>query len=161
MSTDHSYGLSLRWTGNTGSGTSSYRAYSRDHEVYGAGKPVIVGSSDPVFRGDQSRWSPEELLVSSLSQCHMLWYLHLAATAGIVVTAYSDSPVGTMSENPDGSGQFREVLLRPEVTIAHGAMRERAALLHDDVENMCFVARSVNFPVRHEPVTVVAAGDTD
>jgi organic hydroperoxide reductase OsmC/OhrA len=91
----------------------------------------------------------------------MLWYLHLAATAGIVVTAYSDSPVGTMSENPDGSGQFREVLLRPEVTIAHGAMRERAALLHDDVENMCFVARSVNFPVRHEPVTVVAAGDTD
>ncbi len=160
MSLDHSYELSVRWTGNGGSGTSSYRAYSRDHEVNAAGKPAISGSSDPAFRGDAGRWSPEELLLASLSQCHMLWYLHLAATAGIVVTAYEDTPAATMRENPDGSGQFTEVLLRPRVTFAHKAMRERAEALHNGAQAMCFIARSVNFPVRHEPVVVGGDGES-
>ncbi|MGA2805649.1 MAG: OsmC family protein [Acidimicrobiales bacterium] len=155
MSATHSYELSLRWTGNTGSGTASYRAYGRDHEVSAAGKPVIPGSSDPAFRGDPQRWNPEELLVAALSQCHMLSYLHLAANAGIVVTAYGDTPSGTMNENPDGSGEFVEVLLRPEVTVADAAMSERATALHDDAEKLCFIARSVNFPVHHRPVTFV------
>ncbi|MGD0982822.1 MAG: OsmC family protein [Acidimicrobiales bacterium] len=158
MSSTHSYELSLRWTGNTGSGTSSYRAYGREHEVSAAGKPVIAGSSDPAFRGDPQRWNPEELLVAALSQCHMLSYLHLAASAGIVVTSYSDTPSGTMNENPDGSGEFVEVLLRPEVTVADAGMRERAGALHDDAEKLCFIARSVNFPVRHRPGTVVDPG---
>ena len=157
MSATHSYELSLRWTGNTGSGTSSYRAYSREHEIRAVGKPVIAGSSDPAFRGDSQRWNPEELLVAALSQCHMLWYLHLAVDAGVVVTAYADTPLGVMVENPDGSGEFTEVLLRPSVTVADGGMRERAEALHDDAEKLCFIARSVNFPVHHQPVTVVGS----
>ena len=157
MSNTHTYEVHLRWTGNTGSGTSGYRDYSRNSEVAAAGKVAIQGSSDPAFRGDPGNWNPEELLVASLSQCHMLWYLHLAASAGILVTAYSDTPVGTMLENADGSGQFTGVLLRPSVTITDAAQCERADSLHDDAGKMCFIARSVGFPVRHEPVTTFAA----
>jgi organic hydroperoxide reductase OsmC/OhrA len=147
----HSYELALTWTGNTGSGTSGYRAYSRDHEIRAPGKPVIVGSSDPAFRGDKERWNPEELLVAALSQCHMLWYLHLAATAGVVVTAYSDTPVGTLREAEDGSGRFTQVLLRPSVTVTDPQSCERAGSLHAEAHRLCFIARSVNFPVLHEP----------
>jgi organic hydroperoxide reductase OsmC/OhrA len=159
LSVTHLYELSLRWTGNNGSGTSSYRTYSRDHEIHAAGKSMIAGSSDPAFRGNASLWNPEELLVASLSQCHMLWYLHLAASAGVVVTAYTDTPIGTMIEGPDGGGQFSEVVLRPEVTVPDAAMRGPAGELHDDAERMCFIARSVNFPVRHEPVTILGHGE--
>lgn len=157
MASTHAYEISLTWTGNTGSGTSNYHAYLRDHEVRAPGKSAIAGSSDPAFRGDAGRWSPEELLVAALSQCHMLWYLHLAATAGVVVTAYSDSPVGTMQEEADGAGQFANVLLRPSVTVTAEEMCERAGALHDEAHRMCFIARSVNFPVGHEPT--IAAGD--
>ena len=160
MSATHTYELSLTWTGNAGSGTSSYRAYRRDHEVRAPAKAVIEGSSDPGFRGDARRWSPEELLVASLAQCHMLWYLHLAATAGIVVTAYADTPVGVMREDDDGGGQFTDVLLRPVVTVCDRAMSERADALHLEAGRLCFIARSVNFPVRHEPVTLVAVDGT-
>jgi organic hydroperoxide reductase OsmC/OhrA len=156
MGTTHTYEVSVEWTGNRGNGTSSYGAYGRDHEVSSAEKPLIAGSADPAFRGDPRRWNPEELLIASLAQCHMLWYLHLAATSGLVVTGYLDTPTGVMGENADGSGQFSEVLLRPRVTVADAAMREGAERLHDDAAKMCFIARSVSFPVRHEPVTAVA-----
>jgi organic hydroperoxide reductase OsmC/OhrA len=152
----HSYQLLLSWTGNRGPGTSSYRAYTRDHELQGSGKPAIAGSADPAFRGDPHRWNPEELLVASLAQCHMLWYLHLAATAGVIVTAYSDAPTGTMIEDADGGGQFSEVVLRPTVTVAEAAARHRAHALHDEVDALCFIARSVRFPVRHHPTTLAA-----
>ncbi len=159
MSTDktHSYELSVRWTGNRGDGTATYRSFDRSHEVSAAGKPTIAGSSDPAFRGDAQRWNPEELLLASLSQCHLLWYLHLASAAGVVVTSYQDDPVASMTENPDGSGQFREVVLRPRVIVADPEMCERAQQLHGEVTRMCFIARSVNFPVHHQP-TVSAAG---
>src|ERR1035441_11122788 len=124
MPKTHSYALTVTWTGNTGTGTSGYQAFERSHDVSIAGKPSISGSADPAFRGATDRWNPEELLVASLSQCHMLWYLHLAAAGGIVVTAYLDMPVGLMHENPDGSGRFTEVLLRPEGTLADPALRE-------------------------------------
>ena len=158
MPTTHSYELSLRWTGNRGSGTSSYRAYGRDHEVSGEGKLILPGSSDPAFRGDPARWNPEELLVASLSQCHLLWYLHLATTAGVVVTEYTDTPLGEMVEDADGGGQFTRVVLRPAVTVAEESMCERAQALHGDVEAVCFISRSVNFPVHHEPSTGVIDG---
>jgi organic hydroperoxide reductase OsmC/OhrA len=158
MNATHSYELSLQWTGNTGSGTSNYGAYGREHEISAVGKPVIAGSSDPAFRGDAQRWNPEELLVAALSQCHMLFYLHLAASAGIVVTAYADTPIGTMNENADGSGEFSEVLLRPVVTVADAEECEHAQSLHRDAEKLCFIARSVNFPVQHQPVAVVDSG---
>ncbi len=151
----HSYEISLQWTGNNGSGTSSYRAYSRQHELSASDKPVIAGSSDPAFRGDAQRWNPEELLVAALSQCHMLSYLHLAANAGVVVTAYTDTPSGTMNENADGSGEFTRAVLRPVVTVTDAAMREKAESLHDKAEKLCFIARSVNFPVHHQPAVVV------
>ena len=147
----HRYRLGLTWTGNRGSGTSGYRDYSRDHEVTGAGKPPLLGSSDPSFRGDPARWSPEELLVAALSQCHMLWYLHLAAQAGIVVTAYADTPEAVMAERSDGAGEFVEATLHPKVTLGDPSRVAEAAQLHHRAHDLCFIARSVNFPVACEP----------
>ena len=160
MTGTHRYEMTVRWTGDTGSGTSDYRGYRRDHEVNGDGKPTIPGSSDPAFRGDATRWNPEELLVAALAQCHMLWYLHLCAAGGVVVTDYTDAPVGTMAmDATGGGGQFTEVLLRPAVTVADPSMEDKARALHDEIGALCFIARSVSFPVRHEP-TVRAATDT-
>jgi organic hydroperoxide reductase OsmC/OhrA len=147
----HTYAVQIEWTGNQGSGTSSYRAYSRDHCISAPGKTAILGSSDPAFRGDATRWNPEELLVASLSACHKLWYLHLCAEAGIVVQAYGDTPIGVMVEVPGGAGQFESVTLRPHAVLASGSDEAKARRLHDDAALMCFVARSVSFPVGHEP----------
>jgi organic hydroperoxide reductase OsmC/OhrA len=155
---EHLYTAVVRWTGNRGEGTASYRSYGREHEVEAEGKPAIRGSSDPGFRGDPQRWSPEELLVASLSQCHLLWFLHLCAVNGVVVTAYEDRPEGRMAETEDGGGRFTEVVLRPAVAVAGERMVERARELHEDAHRLCFVANSVNFPVRHEPT--VAVGDS-
>lgn len=146
----HSYRLTLDWTGNLGSGTSGYRAYTRDHSLSAPGKPAIPGSSDPAFLGDASRWNPEELLVASLSACHQLWYLHLASEAGVVVTAYRDDPEGTMIEEADGGGRFERVLLRPTMTLASGSNEAVAMALHEKAHHLCFIARSVNFPVECE-----------
>ncbi len=147
----HRYEVDVVWTGNSGSGTSGYKAFERAHEVHVVGKETILGSSDPAFRGDPSRYNPEELLVASLSQCHMLWYLHLASVNGVVVTGYEDHATGTMAEHPDGSGRFTEVTLNPVVTITDPEKRDTAQALHEKAHSMCFIAASVNFPVRHEP----------
>ncbi|MDQ3403627.1 MAG: OsmC family protein [Actinomycetota bacterium] len=151
MSDTHQYEVHVEWTGNRGQGTTGYRDYDRAHEVRAEGKPTIAGSSDPALRGDPERWNPEELLVASLSQCHMLWYLHLAAVAGIVVTEYTDAAVGTMRMDSSGSGRFTEVTLRPVVTVADPSRSDDARELHADAHAKCFIARSVNFPVEHEP----------
>src|SRR5215475_9662020 len=151
MDKRHTYSIRLYWTGNEGSGTSSYRAYSRAHELCAPGKPTIAGSSDPSFRGDPARWNPEELLIASLSACHQLWYLHLCAEAGIVVEGYSDEASGIMIEQPDGRGQFESVTLRPHARLASGADQLIARRLHHEAAKMCFIARSVSFRVDHEP----------
>jgi len=156
MERTHNYQVEVAWTGNRGQGTSSYRAYDRTNEVRGQDKPSIPGSSDPAFRGVPERWNPEELLVAALSQCHMLWYLHLAAVAGVVVIAYADAAEGTMVERSDGGGRFTEVILRPVVTVASEDMADKAAGLHGRAHELCFIANSVNFPVRHQPTTTVA-----
>ena len=150
----HHYEADVVWTGNTGSGTSGYKTYERAHEIRVAGKATILGSSDPSFRGDPSRYNPEELLVASLAQCHMLWFLHLASVNGVVVTEYRDHATGTMAEHPDGSGRMTEVLLHPVVAVADPATKEMAQALHEKAHSMCFIAASVNFPVRHEPTVV-------
>lgn len=147
MSKQHHYAMSLVWTGNDGSGTQSYRSYRRDHEITAAGKPSIPGSSDPSFRGDRARYNPEELLVASLSSCHMLWYLHLCAVNGVVVLDYRDEAGGTMQEEDDGGGAFVRVVLEPRVTIAKGGDRGKALSLHEEAHHLCFIARSVRFPV--------------
>jgi len=146
----HTYNVAVRWTGNDGTGTNSYRTYRRDHEIVCPGKPVISASSDPTFRGDPSRYNPEEMLVASLSSCHMLWYLHLCAVNNISVLEYRDAAVGTMEERADGSGAFVLVVLRPAVKIRAGDDREKAIALHHDAHRMCFIANSVNFPVETE-----------
>jgi organic hydroperoxide reductase OsmC/OhrA len=147
----HSYDVSVTWTGNRGTGTSGYRAYDRDHELSAAGLPTIEGSSDPAFGGDPRRWNPELGLTAALSQCHMLWYLHLCADAGVTVLAYTDRAHGIMAETADGGGHFTEVVLRPHVIVASIDMIETARNLHNGASAKCFIANSVNFPVRHEP----------
>jgi organic hydroperoxide reductase OsmC/OhrA len=157
MPKTHHYELTVTWTGNTGAGTSGYQAFERSHEVSTDGKPTIPGSADPAFRGARDRWNPEELLVASLAQCHMLWYLVLCAKEGIVVTDYVDHPSGTLVETADGGGHFEEVSLRPHVTITTSEKMERAKALHERAHALCYVANSVNFPVRTEPTVVSAA----
>ena len=153
----HRYDLTVTWTGNRGSGTSGYRDYGRDHEVGAEGRPAIEGSSDPVFHGDKARWNPELELVAALSQCHMLSYLHVCAAAGVVVTGYEDAPYGLMAETEDGAGHFTEVVLRPRVTVADRGMASQAASLHAQAGEKCFIAGSVNSPVRHEPSVTSAS----
>jgi organic hydroperoxide reductase OsmC/OhrA len=152
----HRYVAGIHWTGNTGAGTASYRSYERAFTIGVDGKPAILGSSDPLFLGDASRYNPEDLLVASLSSCHLLWYLHLCAEASVVVVAYADRAEGTMTESADG-GRFTRVVLRPEVTISAASDPERARALHRDAHAKCFVANSVNFPVEIEPSVVQAS----
>jgi len=147
----HAYEVQVTWAGNEGTGTSSYRGYSRAHVITANGKVPIEGSSDPAFRGDPTRWNPEELLLASLAACHKLWYLGLCAEAGIVVVAYEDNAQGTMVEQSDGAGQFTSVVLRPKVILASGSEIAKAQTLHKNAHEKCFIARSVNFPVSHAP----------
>jgi len=158
----HSYSATVVWTGDLGEGTSSYTGYSRDHDVIVDGKPVIAGSADPAFRGDPTRINPEEMLVAALAQCHMLWFLHLAATDGVIVTGYTDSAAGTMRVEAQGHGNFTEVVLRPVVTIASDTRDDGRPITDSDIDALhtaanqhCFIARSVNFTVRHQPAPLV------
>lgn len=148
----HHYRITNRWTGNLGEGTTTYRTYSRNHEISGAGKCVpIPASSDPLFRGDSARYNPEELLLGALSACHMLWVLHLCADAGIVVTDYSDDAEGEMTELEDGSGHFTKAVLHPRMTIRDAARMADAVGVHERAHYFCAMAQSVNFPVECVP----------
>jgi organic hydroperoxide reductase OsmC/OhrA len=146
----HTYSTHVEWTGNRGTGTSAYSAYGREHVIRMDGKPDIKGSSDPAFRGNADRHNPEDMMVAAVSTCHMLWYLHLAAEAKIIVTGYTDAARGTMVEDKERGGYFTEIVLRPLVTIASGdaAVAEH---LHEAAHKKCFIANSVNFPVRCIP----------
>jgi organic hydroperoxide reductase OsmC/OhrA len=152
----HEYRITTQWTGNLGSGTSAYKAYSRAHECTGEGKSApIPGSSDPAFRGDPARYSPEELLVGALSGCHMLWVLHLCAVAGIVVMEYADQAWGEMVEHSDGSGEMTSVVLRPRMRITDSGRAPELAAIHDRAHAVCCLARSVRFPVQYEAVVLI------
>lgn len=160
MSRHHRFDITTRWTGNRGSGTLDYRAYTRDHLILAKDKASeISGSSDPAFRGDPSRYSPEELFISSLSACHMLWYLHLASVSGIVVLEYEDRAEGTMEEDVDGAGRFTSITLRPIILIA-GTSRQGSGLtdasqvqkameLHNEVGQKCFIANSIKAAITY------------
>src|SRR5678816_2274924 len=151
MSGQHHYTLTIQWTGNKGTGTSHYRAYERSHTIFVDNKTELSASSDPAFRGDKSKHNPEELLVASLSSCHMLSYLHLCAVSFIIFTDYVDNAKGTMVETPDGGGRFIEVVLNPIVRITEISMVQKANELHKKANELCFIANSVNFPVHHNP----------
>ncbi|MEM8583486.1 MAG: OsmC family protein [Bacteroidota bacterium] len=140
----HNYTIQLEWTGNKGSGTLDYRAYSRDHELGSAQKLMTIpGTSDPKFRGDAARYNPEELFIASLSACHMLWYLHLCADHGVVVLDYTDEAEGIMQMNEDGSGQFQKIILKPRVQVSKDSMMVQAQELHELAHEKCFISRSV------------------
>jgi organic hydroperoxide reductase OsmC/OhrA len=144
------YEANITWTGKRGQGTSAYTAYDRDHVARAAGKPDLPMSADQAFLGNPTRHNPEDLLVATLSSCHMLWYLHLCANAGIIVRAYEDRPIGRLIESQESGEHFESVLLRPKVTIESGGVQE-ALRLHQDAHQRCFIANSVNFPVLLEP----------
>jgi organic hydroperoxide reductase OsmC/OhrA len=146
----HEYQASVAWSAGDGPGTTGYQNYTRDHEISAPGRPPLPGSADPAFRGDGSRYNPEDLLIASLAACHMLWYLHLCAEAGIVVLAYRDEASGTMEDRGDQGGRFTEAVLRPRVTVRPGSDTDLALRLHERAHALCFVANSVNFPVHHE-----------
>ena len=151
----HHYSSQIKWTGNRGNGTCNYKSYERDYSKYIHNKSVILGSSDPAFRGDSTKHNPEELLLTSLSSCHMLWYLHLCSEAGIVVVNYIDNAKGVMQEESNGSGKFNSVTLFPEVVITESSMVQKADELHKKANEICFIANSVNFPVNHQPIIKV------
>src|ERR1700712_1977808 len=150
MSKQHPFESKVIWTGNRGEGTTSYRAYDRTWEIRTPGKAVIACSNDPLLGGNASLPNPEDLLLSALSACHMLWYLHLASTAGIVVVGYEDNPMWIGETSPNGAGRYLSATLRPAIRLRAGADLERADAIHREVPTYCFIARSVNFPVTYE-----------
>ncbi|MFT4306637.1 MAG: OsmC family protein [Microbacterium sp.] len=149
---EHRYRLTTTWTGNRGTGTSGYRDYDRAVTVGADGKPDLLASADRAFRGDSRRWNPEDLLLAALSECHLLSYLHACVTVGVVVVAYRDTATGLMREDVRGGGAFSEVVLHPEVVVAEASMTHAAQAAHARAHDRCFIASSVNFPVRHEAV---------
>ena len=150
MSKQHDYTTRIEWTGNRGEGTQTYRGYDRTWDVSTPGKPVIHCSNDPLLGGDPALPNPEDLLLASLSACHMLWYLHLASVAGIVVLSYADEPVGIGETSPNGAGRFLSATLKPHIVVRAGADLEEADAIHHRIHEYCFIARSVNFPVSYE-----------
>ena len=152
MEKQHHYRPVVTWTGNTGAGTTDYRAYERSHVISAPAKPDIAGSSDKNFRGDASRWNPEEMLDASASTCHMLWYLHLCAVNGVVVLDYRDQPDGLMVEQADGSGAFVRIVLKPHVRLSAESNQKVAHDLHHEAHKMCFVASSLKCEIATEPV---------
>ena len=150
MAKEHAYTATVTWTGNQGAGTTNYKAYTRDYDIICDGKPVIKGSADPGYLGDAARHNPEDMLLASLSACHMLWYLHLCTVSKVVVTEYKDRAEGAMETSPDGSGAFTGATLKPRITITPESDAAMAEALHEKANAMCFIARSVNFPIVHE-----------
>lgn len=154
---NHKYEIKVEWTGNTGNGTLNYNSYTRNHTISGKGKyNQILASSDPAFLGDKSRYNPEDLFLSAISACHMLWYLHLCSVNKIIVIDYVDNATGILEETTDGTGKFKQVSLNPLVTIENEKLRKRANELHYEANKMCYIANSCNFKVGHNPKTIVA-----
>jgi organic hydroperoxide reductase OsmC/OhrA len=155
MEKQHSYKATIKWTGNKGTGTDSYSSYERSHEIIIENKMDILGSSDPAFRGDKLKHNPEELFLSAIASCHMLWYLHLCSEAGIIITDYTDTAIGRMVETSNGGGKFIEVTLNPSVIVTDEQMVVKANALHKRANELCFIANSLNFPVKHHPTTSI------
>ncbi len=155
----HAYTSHIRWTGNRGQGNRTYKGYDRTWDIAVPGKPTVHCSNDPLLGGDPTLMNPEDLLISALSACHMLWYLHLAFDAGIEVHGYADTPEGTGEVSPSGAGRFTSAVLRPTITVAAGTDTRAADAIHHRIHEVCFIARSVNFPVSYEATYVTAKDD--
>lgn len=147
---NHHYEAGVVWTGNRGEGTRHYRSYDRTWDVAAPGKPIVSCSNDPLLGGDSSKYNPEDLLLSALSACHMLWYLHLAANAGLIVHSYVDRPVGIGEVTTGGAGRFIRAVLHPTIGLEPGSDISIADQLHSEIHKYCFIARSVVFPIGYE-----------
>jgi organic hydroperoxide reductase OsmC/OhrA len=156
VSEQHDYTARVEWTGNRGQGTRSYRGYDRTWDIATPGKPVIHCSNDPLLGGNPGLPNPEDMLLASLCACHMLWYLHLASVAGIVVQSYQDNPVGVGESSPNGAGRFLSATLKPHIVVEAGTDLAEAEAIHHRIHEFCFIARSVNFPVSYEPTFATA-----
>ncbi|HNQ61583.1 MAG TPA: OsmC family protein [Bacteroidia bacterium] len=147
MAKEHFYNLTIQWTGNKGAGTKDYRAYDRNYRISAQGRDELLASADPAFLGDKTKYNPEEFLLAAISSCHMLWFLHLCADAGVIITDYIDSATGTMVESGEGGGRFKEVILNPVVVVSEAAMISKLDEMHNLAHKKCFISNSVNFPV--------------
>lgn len=152
---EHHYKLTAVWNGNKGEGTKNVRAYDRSHTVSIAGKPQLFLTTDNAAVGDKNKLNPEDLLVTALSSCHMLSYLYVCALEGIVITGYEDNATGIMIEHKEGGGNFKEVTLNPVFTVAEETMKQRALELHHKAHEICYIANSVNFEVKCNPIAIV------
>ncbi|MFC3052988.1 OsmC family protein [Kordiimonas pumila] len=152
MTKTHQYKTYTVWTDNNGNSTKSYKSYSRNHVILADSKPDILASADPAFRGDPSRYNPEEMLVAATSSCHMLWYLHFCAVNGVQVLSYADTAEGAMTEGEGNGGYFTAITLRPAITISADSDIEIAMKLHKDAAKECFIANSLKCPVTHAPI---------
>ena len=149
----HIYQTTIEWVGNLGRGTSSYTAYERDFIASALNKPNILGSSDPAFRGDKTRWNPEDMLLASISACHKLWYLHFCAVNNILVQEYRDEAIAIMDEgSSEQAGHFISATLKPRVRISSESDAVKALALHENAHHACFIANSLNFPVKCEAI---------
>ncbi len=151
MEKHHTYEAMIVWTGSKNGRTVDYMSYSRTYTVEIRGKETIEMSADPAFLGNPKKLNPEDLMLAALSGCHMLSYLALAATKKLEVTGYQDRATGIMIQEGFG-GRFSEVVLRPVVTISRNDDEALARELQGAAGKTCFIASSVNFPVKHKPV---------
>lgn len=155
MAHEHNYKLTAEWTGNKGDGTKNVRTYDRSHTISIQGKPDLFLTTDNPAVGDKSKLNPEDLLVSALSSCHMLSYLYLCSMEGVIITTYLDNATGIMIENESGGGKFKEVTLNPIVSVTEESMVEKAIALHHKAHEICYIANSVNFEVKCNPICTI------
>jgi len=152
----NNYKIRVEWTVNKGNGTLNDKSYSRNHNISSEEKHNLIhDSSDPSFSGERTKYNPEELFISSISACHMLWYLHLCSINKIVVTEYIDNAKGFMEETENSNGKFTEVILNPTVKITDPSSINKANKLHTDANGISFIAKSCNFKIKHKPNTIL------
>lgn len=158
-----SYQITLSYPANAGQAMPPDAEYSRNSAIQSEGKHVVAASSPASYGGDSTRYNPEELMLMSLAQCHMLTYLAIAAKKQLKVLRYEDRAVGQLGVGKvggigiEGKLSMQQVTLHPRVTVAKGTNLDDARNIHIKAHANCFMANSVNFPVTTDPVMVEAA----
>ena len=153
--TANSNAITITWTGNDGTGTAD-GSFSRESEIAADGRPTIPASPPANFAGAEGGWSPEDLLAAAVSQCHMLWFLHLCARNGVIVQSYVDNATATL-ETQGSKGSITAVALRATVGISAGEA-ELTHSLFEKAGDLCYIAKSLNCPVTHHLDVVIDPG---
>ena len=148
---NHLFKVALNWIKKEPQTDSSTRIYTKSHHISIEGKPDLEVSAAKAFKGDPNLYNPEDLLLSSLTSCHMMSYLYCCMQYKIEVISYQDHSEATLQVNPDGSGKIVKVDLFPEIIISNSSQIELALSLHKKANELCFIANSCNFPVYHHP----------